>query len=795
MCDSPVAPTAVCGTVQALTRLSSYSSSDEKLMRGVLLEIATELPCFGAFRIVLQASPPSDLWRVVSGTVDELLPLNSPPITFVRLYAAALPLSTPSTVGIDSAAKVICRLIDGRHYRAALVLLHAFPLRAVHLHHIIMRLLAPPGTGTNRCSCRLQLRHINAIAAACLQRLLMTGASQAHWRYAAIRAAAAGLPSVVAALFAVAGRHHGADAAAEALANTHNNCTSCVQAPDTCACAIDEVDQEFACSPSCTDVFRVAACLSHSNGCLHTSPATLLAMASVPVLHSTPLHYVTAVRDGPATRDVMCYCGSDCDCACTCEDPFAPHTAPAVTSLPETRDARDDGDVTCAAWCAPSSTCYDVLRDVARARADVVEQARHGHVGNSCAAALVDRATSADAPASPDNHTGEGSDLSVCGVGGGAVEGKGDAPGGAPAASPGCRLPPPQTNRPADGFRKAPIGIDADGAAPTMVTRAIAALLAAGADPMAPRGYDGATPLGVAVATGHPAVAVALLRASCACAYEGVCICSGRLAGRCGAACADVCRNPVATTQCDCGPYCRGGYCESRRRRPKIQPPSLLVLAARSKSVEMLRTIATTFPALLIECAARRALVAAVEAKDAPMVAELLAFGVGPNVWTEGGDAVLTTAATTAQKDIVVQLLRAGACVDARSATGATALLRAAYLADCETIRILLDAGADVNAVSPTAGTNAVVRSALVGGYDAVAMMLRAGASVNVRAYGDMRACDVVATMRENNLVKRRDTSALDATLSAVHAAAQREGVSCTLEAICDAVVPAAVAR
>jgi ankyrin repeat protein len=103
-------------------------------------------------------------------------------------------------------------------------------------------------------------------------------------------------------------------------------------------------------------------------------------------------------------------------------------------------------------------------------------------------------------------------------------------------------------------------------------------------------------------------------------------------------------------------------------------------------------------------------------------------------------------AAALGEREIIVELLRAGGAVSQRSPDGYTALHLAAYFAHPTMVDRLLRRGADVDAVADNDTRVCPLHSAVAGGSrDAVRVLLAAGADPNARQHGGWTALHATA--------------------------------------------------
>lgn len=126
---------------------------------------------------------------------------------------------------------------------------------------------------------------------------------------------------------------------------------------------------------------------------------------------------------------------------------------------------------------------------------------------------------------------------------------------------------------------------------------------------------------------------------------------------------------------------------------------------------------------------------------DLAKVQLLLAHGANVNARSAMGQTPLILAARTARsREVVELLLRHGADPKATNAFGATALMAAAAGGDVGTVKLLLEKGADPNAQpAPNeggflfgGGRSPLLWAAFRGNTEMIAVLLRAGAQVNV---------------------------------------------------------------
>ncbi|HWS54610.1 MAG TPA: ankyrin repeat domain-containing protein, partial [Pyrinomonadaceae bacterium] len=126
-------------------------------------------------------------------------------------------------------------------------------------------------------------------------------------------------------------------------------------------------------------------------------------------------------------------------------------------------------------------------------------------------------------------------------------------------------------------------------------------------------------------------------------------------------------------------------------------------------------------------------LVRAASAGDLAEVRRLLAGGADANVVdNDTGTSALAQAVSNGNREIVVELLRAGAEVNARAEFKQTALMRLSQKTSQEVVRELLLAGARVNARDED-GFTALMAAAGWGAEGVAEALLRAGARVNAR--------------------------------------------------------------
>jgi len=123
-------------------------------------------------------------------------------------------------------------------------------------------------------------------------------------------------------------------------------------------------------------------------------------------------------------------------------------------------------------------------------------------------------------------------------------------------------------------------------------------------------------------------------------------------------------------------------------------------------------------------------------AKHVDIVRYLLAQGIAIDITDFQGCTALTYAAHSNIREIVEELIRAGANVNHRDNDGETVLMWVADTAgNAEMLRLLIDQGAEVNAlniaVEPSAITDALSWTMLHGDCEMIHVLLDSGANVS----------------------------------------------------------------
>lgn len=127
---------------------------------------------------------------------------------------------------------------------------------------------------------------------------------------------------------------------------------------------------------------------------------------------------------------------------------------------------------------------------------------------------------------------------------------------------------------------------------------------------------------------------------------------------------------------------------------------------------------------------------------DLQMRDTALAFGVGVDTRTSGGETPLMIAARSGCRTHVLEFIRRGADVNATDKRGLAPLYNAAEVGDAKTVSILLRSGANPNIASRQWGLTPLMRAAERGHAQVVRDLLAAGADPGMKDWRGRTALD-----------------------------------------------------